>query len=187
MGGLHKYRFYGLCSLTGSYVTYKGLRGRLSIGCEANSCISWWLLGKIWYDTGYSYQHYSGLHGIFVLNNILSATFKEGASHTKTQKNQTENIGSLNSSFTALTRQDVSSHYSVGRERLASAGSLDISSPFSICGHQCSFNCKTFSIIQCLWEVSSDTLCSLVTSLLAALFQKLSFLWEATSFLSRRV
>lgn len=103
------------------------------------------------------------------------------------KKNQTENIGSLNSSFTALTRQDVSSHYSVGRERLASAGSLDISSPFSICGHQCSFNYKTFSIIQCLWEVSSDTLCSLVTSLLAALFQKLSFLREATSFLSRRV
>lgn len=54
--------------------------------------------------TGLSYHHYSGLHDIFELNCILSVTFKEGTSHTKTKKNDSL-VVSFNNSFTAITRQ----------------------------------------------------------------------------------
>lgn len=86
---------------------------------------------------------------------------------TKTENHSLD--PSFNSSFTAITRRMSDLSTCVGMERLASAGSLDISSRFSICGYQCSFNYKTFRTIQCLWEVSSDTLCCLEIYPLATL------------------
>lgn len=51
----------------------------------------------------------------------------------------------------------------------ASTGSLDISSRFSICGHQLSFDSNNFRTIQCLREVISEAFCCLGISLLAVL------------------